>query len=349
MRPVRITLVIVTAFALLHASRVRAVDADAVCQASKLKSAGVALGGLLQCHAQAAAVGTAVSPSCTAVERSRLEQSFARAEAGTCRTINDAATVWSTLDAGAASIASALRPAVGGSSCARIKLSAAGQHGSYLVKLVGKQKTRVNASRFVAGESSSAERIRRQFNQAEGQGGCVAVGDAAATQGKIHNLLGDTAEQLWPATSVGVQLTRPAGWHLDAGALALEGGVEFNNFASLYVHGGILPTAGATINLKKDAAPGSPLDEVARGDVAQEGTTLDSLSATVVDGETGVKATKSLSLGAPLGSGVVYRMVDVYVVRSSVLYKLTLTYRSDDSVDQTATFDSVVAGAQFVP
>jgi hypothetical protein len=349
MRPLRIATLVALAVAVCGGVSAIAAPPPSICQAGKLRATGIAANLLLRCHASAATAGTPVDPECVARERVRLQTSFAQLEAsGTCVTTGDADAVWGLLDAATSSVASALRPSGGSSLCANGKLLAAAQRESYALKLIGKQRKRPNTTRLTRGDGSSIARLARDFALAEARGGCLTTGDFGGIADSLHNGIGDLTEALWPLSIVGIRANRPPGWHLDFLALAGGGDVEFNNFASAYVRGGLLPAGGAAINIKSEAVPSGSLNDIAVSRAAREGLAIDSTAAVVVGGSSGIKALKHWSDPAAAGGGVEFRLVDVYAVHGGALFTFVLTYRSDDQSDPPSLFDALLGSVQFV-
>lgn len=142
--------------------------------------------------------------------------------------------------------------------------------------------------------------------------------------------------------SRGVRLQVPAGWSCNQDLLAEAGPIALTNFGGAYIRGGILPPAGAEIEITSVPAPPSVPDFI-RGEL--RGTSLDPLRPYADSGKTGIQAAYTFEVAA----GAIEKNIAVYIPQGPALYKFYLSYWSGDR-NEGALLDSltrVVRGAQL--
>lgn len=140
----------------------------------------------------------------------------------------------------------------------------------------------------------------------------------------------------------GAVIQAPAGWSYNQRLAAAGGPINLTNFGGAYAEGGVLPPAGAEIEITSVPSPPN-LVEYVRKELA--GAPLEPLQEVVEGGNAGIRTAYMESMGA----GASLKTVVEYVPHGPVLYKFYLSYWAGDVNEPglTAAFSGVVKGAQL--
>jgi len=178
-------------------------QAQNLCAAGKLKSAGKRAGKGLNCYSKAAKAGTAVDPLCLSALDAKMTLGFQKAEdKGDCTVTGNEMTVKMIIDNGVNQIVTALPSGTPGEICAAAKLKAAGK--KIFKKLVCYSKAE-KAGTLVDPTCISAVELKYldAFAKAE-TGTCNTTGDAAAIEAIVDStidlILDELAVSSVPAT-----------------------------------------------------------------------------------------------------------------------------------------------------
>jgi hypothetical protein len=146
-------------------------------------------------------------------------------------------------------------------------------------------------------------------------------------------------------TNKGISVTIPPGFRLDKDALALGGPISLNNFNNNFLRGGIIPQGGVEIDVTSIPLPKPPLNDLIAAEL--EGSTITSSVTTVVGGESATEVFYTDVFGPSL----TYSNVAVYVPHLTTVYKIYLSYRSDDPTETQilAAFQQMISTIQFNP
>lgn len=168
------------------------------CAGKKLNASGTKAAKHLACHQQAIRRATRVSTECLDKATLRFDQRFAEAEdRSDCLTTGDAAATESTIDTFVGDMVAALRPQTP-SKCTAAKLKAAGQAGAVAIDCHGNAADAggpVDASCLQDAATDFAANVA----DAEELPDCLTLGDAAAVQALVDDLVDAVAGQLRPA------------------------------------------------------------------------------------------------------------------------------------------------------
>lgn len=85
--------------------------------------------------------------------------------------------------------------------CRSAKARAATKKAAALAKALAKNDRAPNPTRLLADVSKAQSRFTRAFGKAEGKGGCVSSGDAAAIEAKVDAFVNDLLDELPSAAS----------------------------------------------------------------------------------------------------------------------------------------------------
>lgn len=178
------------AFLLLTAGPGQAAGTAATCAAAKQKAAAKIAARMLGCHSKALKRGLAVDPECLLKAGSKFAAAVARADsAGGCAVSDDAPSVANIANIFVEDILAAT-PVGAASNCAVAKQTAARKKASAKLKChsVATKRSQVVDPACLADAESDFEAA---FADAEADGGCTVVGDAAAIEGRIDAFVAD--------------------------------------------------------------------------------------------------------------------------------------------------------------
>jgi hypothetical protein len=155
---------------------------------------------------------------------------------------------------------------------------------------------------------------------------------------------GANGQVLSPVISV-LSLSTPLGFTVSTGLLTLGGPLDYTNFSSKYVQGGILPNGGANINVTTVPLPTPPLDNYI--DIQLAGTTITSRVPLIVSGVACTEIVYSVTFYASLS----YSNEVIYCPSGKSLYRFELSYNAGDPNESQSlsSFQQVVSNAQFAP
>jgi hypothetical protein len=176
--------------------------------------------------------------------------------------------------------------------------------------------------------------IVQTFNSPVGQ---IQLEVSAAFKGMLRRVLSPSFPVLF--------LNTPPAFTLNSGPLLVGGPLAFNNFASIYAQGGVIPPNGAEIDVTSVPLPSPPISNF----IALEliGSSVASTSALTVSG---ISCSQVFYIDTFTAS-ITYKNEAVYCPSGTTLYKFYLSYRAGDSNESQylSSFQQLLSGAKFAP
>ena len=168
--------------------------------------------------------------------------------------------------------------------------------------------------------------------------------------GTIHLRNGSGNNKTFPApfnvkltpTTNSVSLLIPTSFQLND-EIAAGGPINLNNFGNIYVHGGFVPSGGASIDVTDVPIPQIPILDFIANEL--QGASITSSNSAIIAGT----QAREVFYTDEYGSGISYRNVAVYIPIGSVLHKIYLTYHADDvqEADFLSAFQLLLSNIQF--
>jgi len=140
----------------------------------------------------------------------------------------------------------------------------------------------------------------------------------------------------------GVRIHVPLGWSYNDRLAAASGPISVNNFNGMYASGGLLPPAGAEIEITSLPAPPNLMEYIRK---ELRGAKIDSLQEMAAGDKSGIRATyfEEISQGASR------KTVVSYIGHAGFLYKFYLSYwdgnRNEGAL--ASLLDQVIKEAQL--
>jgi hypothetical protein len=144
---------------------------------------------------------------------------------------------------------------------------------------------------------------------------------------------------------LGLTLRYPEDWQLNPRLNLQEDPINFNNFNSSYLRGGIIPMGGADIDIAYFASVTSPVPELISSELADT-------NEKQIDDHTyhigGKKGTRVFYTDV-YARGFTYKNIAIYVPREYGLYKFFLTYHEGDphEKDFNDDFEHILKSVRF--
>jgi hypothetical protein len=182
-----------------------------------------------------------------------------------------------------------------------------------------------------------------------GHGGAIAagtIGAAAAGIGifeALHHAHGSKTGQ--EVQRLGLSLDYPDDWQLNPRLNLQEDPINFNNFNSSYLRGGIIPKGGADIDIAFFPSVDGPVPQLITSELPDTNEKTIDKHAYHIGGKKGTRVFYT----DVYARGFTYKNIAVYVPREYGLYKFFLTYHEGDPHEKAFNedFEHILKSVRF--
>jgi hypothetical protein len=173
-----------------------------------------------------------------------------------------------------------------------------------------------------------------------------AIGTAAAGIGIFELLHHAHAPNSGQALQrLGLSLDYPEDWQLNPRLNLQEDPINFNNFNSSYLRGGIIPMGGADIDIAYFPSMNSHVPELISSELADTSEKKVDEHTYKIDGKKGTRVFYT----DVYARGFTYKNIAIYVPREDGLYKFFLTYHEGDPHEKAFNddFEHILKSVRF--
>ncbi len=144
---------------------------------------------------------------------------------------------------------------------------------------------------------------------------------------------------------LGLSLRYPEDWQLNPRLNLQEDPINFNNFNSSYLRGGIIPMGGADIDIAYFPSVNGPVPELISNELADTNEKRMDEHTYQIGGKKGTRVFYT----DVYARGFTYKNVAVYVPREDGLYKFFLTYHEGDQHEKAFNddFEHILKSVRF--
>jgi hypothetical protein len=144
---------------------------------------------------------------------------------------------------------------------------------------------------------------------------------------------------------IGLSLHYPEDWQLNPRLSLEQDPINFNNFNSSYLRGGIIPMGGADIDIAYFPGINGPVPELISSELADTNEKQIDEHTYRIDGNKGTRVFYT----DVYARGFAYRNIAVYLPREAGLYKFFLTYHDGDPHEKAFNddFEHILKSVRF--